>query len=78
LNQLTDDEIAVLEPQWRKEYEKATAPGFMYCIGTKPGQTGAQWLKGEAARDGHLKWAGVPREYIRKFDDESARESRAI
>ena len=39
---------------------------------------GAIWLKGEAARKAHLKWAGVPRALIRKWTSQRRRRSRTV
>jgi hypothetical protein len=49
----------------------------MYCVGfTKPSDTTSTWLKGEAAKRAHLKWAGVPRALIRKWTAERRRRRR--
>jgi hypothetical protein len=59
---------------WREQYERTCEPGFGYCIGHKnPGDTFASWLKGPAARRAHYRWAGIPRELVRKWDAERKR-----
>jgi hypothetical protein len=68
---LSEAEIAELMPQWREHYDKAQEPGFEYCIGTaKPGDTFASWIKGPAAKRAHYRWAGIPREIIKRFNAE--------
>jgi hypothetical protein len=76
---LTEGEIVDLTARWRSEFERAQAPGFMYCMGfAKPGETTATWLEGAAARKAHLKWAGVPHALIRKWTAERQRRSKTI
>ena len=58
---LVESEVTELMARWRSEFERAQDPGFMFC-------GGAIWLKGEAARKAHLKWAGVPRALILEVD----------
>ena len=76
---LAESEVADLLAQWRTAFERAWQPGFMYCVGfTKPSDTTSTWLKGEAAKRAHLKWAGVPRALIRKWTAERRRRRRTI
>ena len=67
--ELTETELAELIPEWRECYEKASEPGFAYCIGhAKPGDTHATWLSGPAARRAQYRWAGIPRALVKKWD----------
>jgi hypothetical protein len=68
---LVESEVTELMARWRSEFERAQDPGFMFCAG-------AIWLKGEAARKAHLKWAGVPRALIRKWTSQRRRRSRTV
>ena len=76
---LHEDERAELEREWRRAFEQARAPGFMFCAGfAKPSDTTATWLEGEAAERAHLKWAGVPRALIRKWTAERKRRGKTV
>jgi hypothetical protein len=76
---LTEGEVAELTAHWRKEFERAQDPRFMHCIGhAKPGDTFATWLKGAAARRAHYRWAGIPRDLLKRWMRERRRRSRTI
>jgi hypothetical protein len=77
--ELTETELAELIPEWRECYEKASEPGFAYCIGhAKPGDTHATWLSGPAARRAQYRWAGIPRALVKKWDAERRRRAKTI
>ncbi len=75
MGELSEAELAELMLEWRQCYERAQAPGFSYCIGSRPGETFARWLMGAAARRAEYRWAGIPRAILKKWD---ARRARAI
>ena len=58
---LSDDELAVLTPEWRGYFEKAQQPNFAHTI--RPGLI----LEGAAARRAWYRWAGIPREFIKRW-----------
>ena len=66
MGEFSPAEIKRLLPDWRERYEKTHDDGFAYF-------TGDVWLKGEAAKLAHLRWAGVPPEIWRRWDEERAR-----
>ena len=77
--ELTETELAELMPEWRECYEKASKPGFSYCIGhAKPGDTYATWLSGPAARRAQYRWVGIPPALIKKWDAERKRRAKTI
>jgi hypothetical protein len=51
---LSEVERAVLEDEWRAEFDAAWAPGFTLNAG------GGELLTGSRARAAHLRWADVP------------------
>jgi hypothetical protein len=69
---LSADEVAALMPEWRRHYERSHDPRFGYTLG--PGEI----LYGAPARRALYKWAGMPRELIRKWDAERARRTKTI
>ena len=76
---LAESEVAELTAYWCKEFERASSPRFMFCIGhAKPGDTFASWISGEPAKKAHLKWAGVPRSLIGKWTTQRGRRSRTV
>jgi hypothetical protein len=76
---LSDEERAELEQAWREYFEQAQQPGFQYCIGhATPGDTFATWIKGRAARHAQYRWAGIPRELLRRWTEERQRRSKPI
>jgi len=76
---LTNEERAELEQAWHEYFEQAQRPGFQHCIGhAKPGDTFATWYTGARARAAHYRWAGIPRELIKKWTEARQRRSRAI
>jgi|SRR6266536_2390403 len=60
--ELDDAEIEKLLPLWEHAYRMATRPGHMHCLG--PGE----FLEGRAAREATLMWAGIPQEFVDKWD----------
>jgi len=72
MGELSDEELAELMPWWRRQYERAQQPDFHYCLGVN------NWLKGAAARKALYKWAGIPRDIIRKWNAERARQGKTI
>jgi hypothetical protein len=76
---LTEGEVAELTSRWRAAFERAQNPRFTYCVGfAKPGDMTATWIQGKAARKAHLKWAGVPRALIRKWNAEYKRRGKIV
>jgi hypothetical protein len=76
---LTDGEVDELVATWREQFERAQAPGFMFCVGfAKPGDRVATWLEGKAARRAHYRWAGIPRELLKRWTRERRRRSKTI
>ncbi len=62
MGELDDAEIEKLLPLWEHAYRMATRPGHMHCLG--PGE----FLEGRAAREATLMWAGIPQEFVDKWD----------
>jgi hypothetical protein len=74
-----DAEREFLLRRWRKDFEKAQADNFQHCIGhARKGDTFATWLKGDAAREAHYAWAGVPRSLLKKWTAERRRQDRTV
>ena len=69
---LAEEERRELEVEWRREFEKAQAPGFTFCAG--PGR----FLKGAPARRAHYRWADVPLELVKEWTTQRRRQSRTI
>jgi hypothetical protein len=68
---LTEDEVTELTSRWRQHFERAQQPGFVFCVGfAKPGDTVATWLEGEAAREAHYRWSGIPKAFVREWTAE--------
>jgi hypothetical protein len=67
---LSEAELAQLMPRWREDYEKANEPRFGYCTGQLPGTYSAHWVYGAEARHRFFRWAGIPREIVKRFDAE--------
>lgn len=76
---LSETESAELVALWREYFDQAQEPRFEHCIGhAKEGDTFASWLEGAAAKHAHYKWAGIPRELIRKWSAERRRRDKII
>jgi hypothetical protein len=76
---LTEGEVVELMARWREDFERAQDPQFTYCVGfVSPSDPGATWLHGEPAKRAHLKWAGVPRSLIRKWNAERKRRGKIV
>jgi hypothetical protein len=56
---LAVEEKAVLEVEWRQDFERGCDPGFSLSVGPDEHLTGA------AARRALHRWAGIPRELVR-------------
>ena len=78
MGELTKGELAELMPDWLAQYEKATAPGFAYCVGQHPGTTGALWIEGTEAREAYFRWADIPPDLIRKWNADRRRSSPIV
>jgi hypothetical protein len=76
---LTSTEVTELLARWRSDFERAQQPGFTYCAGfAKSGDTVASWLEGAPARRAHYRWAGIPRDLLKRWTRERRRRSKAI
>jgi hypothetical protein len=63
-NVLSEAERAELEHEWKVEFAKAQAPGFMVSV------SDSQILKGAAARAAHYRWADIPSTLIEQWSAE--------
>jgi hypothetical protein len=69
--QLTPEEATTLEREWRAHFDHANSPNFFgFCTGYDRERHCAIWVKGEAARKAHYKWAGIPRTLIKRWTEE--------
>jgi hypothetical protein len=68
---LSAEERAALERGWRREFARAHDRNFFHC-------EAGRILKGAAARRAHLKWAGIPRDLLKRWTRERRRQSRTI
>ena len=71
--ELGENELAALMLEWGEYYDQAQAPGFAYCIRSKPGETSATWIEGREARGALYRWAGIPRCLLARWDAERKR-----
>jgi hypothetical protein len=62
MGQLSAAEVEDLLPFWERHYRRAVQPDHSHCLG--PGE----FLEGRKAREATLAWAGVPQEFIDKWD----------
>jgi hypothetical protein len=67
---LSADEKAVLEAEWREEFEKAQAPDFTLHDGSD------EILVGDCARTAYYRWADIPRELIKRWTAARRRRER--
>jgi hypothetical protein len=63
-NVLSEAERAELEREWKVEFAKAQAPGFMVSV------SDSQILKGAAARERHFRWADIPSTLVEQWSAE--------
>jgi hypothetical protein len=76
---LTEGEISELTARWREDFERAQEPGFGLCIGfAKPSDPVATWLEGNAARRAHYRWAGIPRDLLKRWTAQHRHRSKTI
>jgi hypothetical protein len=76
---LTEPEVAELTAGWRRDFERAQDPRFMFCVGfARSSDTSAHWLAGAAARKALYRWSGIPKALVRKWTAERRRRSKAI
>lgn len=64
VGELSDEELKALLPDWKRNYDRAQRPKVFHCLGPD------KFLTGRAARLAIYKWAGIPAEYIRRWDRE--------
>jgi hypothetical protein len=69
LGLLNEAERAALEREWRQEFERAWAPGFVEYENSK-------MVKGARARRLYWAWADVPRELVEQWTAERRRRKR--
>jgi hypothetical protein len=76
MGELTEKELAFLMPFWRQHYDTAWEPDFAiyHCWGDPRGDC----TKGAASGREHLRWAGVPRAILEKWDAERRRRAKVI
>jgi hypothetical protein len=76
---LTEGEVADLVAQWFVHFTRAQDPQFTYCVGfAKPSDRVATWLKGKAARRAYYRWAGIPRDLLKRWTRERRQRKRRI
>jgi hypothetical protein len=61
-NELSQQERALLERQWKAAFQEAQAPDFTLNDG------GGELLKGDCARAAHYAWADIPRELVKRWE----------
>jgi hypothetical protein len=61
---LAETERAELLANWRREFNRANAPGFFYCAGA------GKFLDGEEARAAHYRWADIPDTLVEEWSAE--------
>ena len=66
-NLLGARERADLLAHWREQFDRAGPGDFSHCLGVLPGTTTAAWLHGDAARNRHYEWAGIPDSLIKRW-----------
>jgi hypothetical protein len=69
-NQLTPDEMAALEREWRREFDAAQAPDFSL-------HDGVEVLYGDRARRAHYRWADIPDKLIKRWEKAELRRRRS-
>jgi hypothetical protein len=67
--QLDDDERTRVEQHWRMRFDDAQGPHFAYLASSG-------WLSGDAAREAHYRWAGIPQKLLRKWSAEQRRQHK--
>jgi hypothetical protein len=67
---LSESEKAELLAYWRREFDRANAPGFSHCAG--PGK----FFAGEEAREAHIKWADIPPTLVEEWTAEHQQKER--
>jgi hypothetical protein len=72
MGELSEAEIESAMQGWRYYYAQAQDPEFFVCLG--PGE----FIEGAKARRFHYKWAGIPRELVRKWNAERKRRAKTI
>jgi hypothetical protein len=75
---LADSEREFLLKRWRQQFDQAQPDNFQHCIGLQPSATFACWLKGDAAREAHYRWAGIPRSLLKQWAAERRRQDRIL
>jgi hypothetical protein len=70
--QLTPEEVAMVETEWRKDFEQAQREPFRLTLGPN------EILHGDEARRAHYADRGIPRELVRKWEAERKRAAKTI
>jgi hypothetical protein len=65
------EERAALERGWCREFARAHGPHFFHC-------EAGRILKGAAGRRAHYRWAGIPRDLLKRWTRERRRQSHTI
>jgi hypothetical protein len=68
-NLLTETERVELLAYWRREFDRANAPGFFHCAG--PGE----FNEGQAAKRAHYRWADIPETLLEEWSAEHQQQS---
>ena len=69
---LGEEEKAVLEAEWREDFERGYDPDFALSLGPDEHLTGA------AARGALYRWADIPRQLVRRWTAERKRAAQTI
>jgi hypothetical protein len=72
LDELTDAEIKILTPEWRRHFDRSFDPDFFYCRGPD------DFLEGEEAREALYAWAGIPRAILDQWTTKRERQAKVI
>jgi hypothetical protein len=76
---LGEEEREQLVAQWFVHFTRPQDPRFTYCVGfAKPSDRVATWLKGKAARRAYYRWAGIPRDLLKRWTRERRQRKRRI
>jgi len=76
---LSPEEHTQLEKRWRDDFEDCHRPDWLgYCSGYDEQRRCALWIKGDAARQAHFKWAGIPKALVKRWTKQRDRRAKTI